>query len=216
MSQILNHKLQHYLEGFRLGMVLQFAVGPVCLYILSLSSQLVFWDNFSAIMGVVLADGIYIFFALLGYSSAKTKIKSFKVIRYVGALILMGFAVSLISQLFNGTCNISQRLSLSLHPFFHGFLLTLASPMTILFWGAVFSSKILEKKFSKTALNFFAGGALSSTLIFLVMISGLGNILSGILTAQFISYLNAGIGLFIFYFALRLMIKKNSIGAGSL
>ena len=57
------------LKGFKFGMLLQFAVGPVCIFILQMASLRGFYMAEIGVLGVVLIDGIFIICAILGISS---------------------------------------------------------------------------------------------------------------------------------------------------
>ena len=127
----------------------------------------------SAVLGVTLADGIYIFLSALGVAALLENPRIQTVFKIFGFLVLSFFSFTMI---FHAVSVWGRPLSASpagpsVFPFFSGLFLTLSSPLTILFWAGVFSVKVSESRFSRPDLIGFSTGCLSATWIFLSLAS---------------------------------------------
>jgi len=87
-------------------------------------------------------------------------------------------------------------------------MLTASNPMTIIFWGGVFSTQVAEYDFSKKQIIFFGLGCILSTLFFLTIISFCGSILNGFFSKTIIKVLNVMVGAILIYFGIKLLLKK--------
>lgn len=193
-------------EGFKFGMLLQIAIGPVCMYIFSLGIGQSFWRAESGVLGVVLADAFYIALAILGISSFVKKKKIQDGFNIFGALIIILFGMELFLGYFGVSILPKMNIfgdSSSSSPFIKAFLLTGANPMTILFWIGVFTTRTNEANFTKKSTLLFAFGALLATLFFLTLIVFLGSITNNFLSQQVLALLNSGVGVILIYFGIK-------------
>ena len=133
--------------------------------------------------------------------------------KFFGAIVLIIFGVNNIL----GTFNISLIPSLNLdgnqssnNIFLTTLILTLSSPLTIVFWAGVFSTKIVEEEMTKKEIYIFGAGAVLSTLFFLSFISLLGKITNSFISDTAIKGLNIIVGIVLIYFAIKLLIKKDN------
>lgn len=92
--------------------------------------------------------------------------------------------------------------------FIQGLMLTASNPLTIIFWGGVFSTQVAEYDFSKKQIIFFGLGCILSTLFFLTIISFCGSILNGFLSKTIIKVLNVMVGAILIYFGIKLLLKQ--------
>ncbi|MBC2852463.1 MULTISPECIES: LysE family translocator [Cetobacterium] len=194
------------LEGFKFGMLLQIAIGPVCMYIFSLGIGQSFWRAESGVLGVVLADALYIALAILGISSFVKKEKIQYGFNILGTLIIILFGMELFLGYFGISILPKMNIfgdSSSSSPFIKAFLLTGANPMTILFWIGVFTTRTNDENFTKKSTLLFAFGALLATLFFLTLIVFLGSITNNFLSQRILSLLNSGVGLVLIYFGVK-------------
>jgi arginine exporter protein ArgO len=76
------------------------------------------------------------------------------------------------------------------------------------FWGSILTVKIIEEKFKKKELFIFSIGLVSSTLLFLTTVAMLGIILSNFIPDIISKILNIIVGILIFVFGIKLLIKK--------
>ncbi len=199
-------------KGFRFGMLLQIAVGPVCLLILQTAIADGFGTAERGVLAVVLVDAIFIFAAIWGIGALFNRFPQAKVIlKIFGGLVLILFGLSSILGIFG--LSLLPGLNLTAHSdnqnfFFTMLLLTLSNPLTILFWAGVFSTKLAEENFQRGQVYAFGGGAVLSTAFFLSLVSFLGSLINAHVPAVFIQILNFIVGLVLISFGLRTMLKK--------
>jgi threonine/homoserine/homoserine lactone efflux protein len=200
------------LKGFRFGMLLQLAVGPMCLMVFNTSATYGFIYSISLIVAIALIDALYIGLSCIGTASIidKTEIKTF--IKIGGCIVLILFGLNTISGVFKISFlpNIglfSEVTSQNL--FVQGLLLTASNPLTILFWSGMFSAQMIENHWSQKQLLFFAVGCVLSTLFFLSCVALLGSFLNDFLPLLFVQILNILVGVFLIYFGIRLLLRKD-------
>lgn len=194
-------------KGFRFGLLLQIAVGPVCLLILQTAIASGFNTAETGVLAVVLVDALFIFAAILGMGTLINRyprIKNF--LKYFGALILIIFGLNSILGVFD----ISFLPGLSLTPrsqsrgiFVTLLLVTLSNPLTILFWAGVFSTKLVEENFNQQQVCLFGCGAVLSTAIFLTGVAFLGSQFTPFISDAFIKALNLAVGLILIFFGIK-------------
>ena len=198
-------------KGLKFGMMLQLAIGPVCMFIFNLGSNKGFVSAETAVVAVTLVDAIFVLLAILGISSFIKNERVQKVFKIFGALIVAYFGTSIISGVFG--LNIMPDINLfagqkSSSSFINGFLLTASNPLTILFWTGVFSTKISEEKLKRREVHLFAIGAILATLLFLSVISFVGSITQIFVSTFVIKLLNVLVGIVLIYFAFTKVMKK--------
>lgn len=201
-------------ERFKFGMLLQIAIGPVCMYIFSLGIGQSFWRAELGVLGVVLADAFYIALAILGILSFVKKEKIQYGFNILGTLIIIIFGMELFLGYFGISILPKMNIfgdSSSSSPFIKVFLLIEANPMTILFWIGVFTTRTNEENFTKKFILLFALRALLATLFFLTSIVFLGSITNNFLSQRILSLLNSGVGLILIYFGVKKGLKSIKI-----
>ena len=202
--------MKKYFEGLKFGLLLQFAVGPMCLMVFNTAQNTGFLVALSLVIAIALVDAFYILLASLGVSKILGNEKIEKVVKILGAIVLMIFGLNIILNVFN--INIIPGLNLkpnSSSAFIQGIILTLSNPITIVFWGSVLTTKIIEEKFKKKELAIFSLGLVSATLIFLTVVAVLGMILSNFIPDLISKILNVLVGFVIIGFGAKLLVKKN-------
>lgn len=198
-------------RGFKFGMLLQLAVGPMCLMVFNTSTTYGFLVGLSLVLAIALIDGLYITLSALGVAVIINKEKIKYIIKILGCVILVIFGANTIAGVFEFTLlptvslltNISSR-----NTFIQGLLLTASNPLTIIFWSGVFSTQIIENELSKKQLFFFGAGCILSTLVFLTGIAFCGSILSGFLPLIMIQILNVIVGIILIFFGIKLLFNK--------
>lgn len=185
-----------FLDGFLTGLILQVAIGPVFFYILNLAISRSLGDAYAAISAAVLVDYLYITLAILGVGKALEHRRVKTVLGVVGAAVLGIFGWVMIQDPFNGGQGIAIITGPS-HPlsgFLSTLLLTISSPLTIVFWTGIFASKAIEKGYNRKELVPFGIAAGLATIVFLgISITGL-YYLKYSLPENLIRYLNVGVG----------------------
>ncbi len=199
------------IKGLRFGMLLQLAVGPICLFIFQTAAISGFAAAFTGVLGVALIDGLFIVAAIAGVGILLNKYKSFKkVLQLFGAVVLMLFGLNSIL----GTLHITIFPSITLLGtqniniiFLKTIFLTLSNPLTILFWAGVFSTKMAKESMKKQEMYLFGLGAVLSTIVFLTLIAVLGHFIKNFLPLNIINYLNVFVGFVLIFFSIRIVVK---------
>ncbi|MBL4938560.1 LysE family transporter [Clostridium sp. YIM B02515] len=198
-------------KGFKFGMLLQLAVGPMCLMVFNTSTTYGFLMGLSLVLAISLVDGLYIILSGLGVAMIINKEKIKSTIKILGCIVLVLFGVNTATGAFGFTLLPDLKLfsnATNHNVFLQGVLLTASNPLTIIFWGSVFSSQVAENDFSKKQLVFFGIGCILSTISFLTIVAFLGSILSGFLPQIIIQILNFSVGIILIYFGIKLLLKK--------
>lgn len=198
-------------KGFRFGMILQLAVGPMCLMVFNTSTTHGFWVGLSLVLAISLVDGLYITLSGLGIAATINKEKVKSTIKILGCIVLVLFGTNTITGAFGFSLLPDLKLfsnATNQNIFIQGILLTASNPLTIIFWGGVFSTQVVENSFSKKQLIFFGFGCILATLFFLTIVSFLGSILSGFLPQTIVKILNVAVGIILIYFGIKLLFKK--------
>ncbi|WP_422486597.1 LysE family transporter [Gudongella sp. DL1XJH-153] len=201
-------------SGFRFGMILQLAIGPIFLLILQTSITQGFSYAMLGVLGVTLVDAVFVLAAILGLGAIINRSASAKrLLGYLGPLVLIIFGLSTLM----GSFGISFMPSFSLSAegtsniFMKTVILTVSSPLTIVFWAGVFSAKISEDKLSKRSLYLFGLGAVLSTLIFTTLVALVGDAVSAVVSINLQRILNAIVGIFLIGFALKTFLKQRQV-----
>jgi len=198
-------------KGFKFGMLLQLAIGPMCLMVFNTSAAHGFFTGLVLVIAIAVIDAIYIMLSGLGVAAIMNKKNVRVVIKILGCIILVLFGVNAIFS----TMQVSflPEIHIFSHSsngniFIQGLLLTASNPLTIIFWSGVFSTQVVENDLSKRQLISFGFGCVMSTLIFLTLISLGGSILNGFLPSSVIHVLNDLVGVVLIFFGIRLLFKK--------
>lgn len=198
-------------RGFKFGMLLQLAVGPMCLMVFNTSTTYGFFVGMSLVLAISLIDGLYITLSGLGIAAIINKEKIKSAIKIFGCIVLLWFGINSITGAFGFNLIPDIKLfsnAINKNIFIQGLLLTASNPLTIIFWGGVFSTQVAVNNFSKKQLVFFGFGCILSTLFFLTIVSFCGSILSGFLPQIIIKILNVMVGTFLIYFGIKLFLKE--------
>ncbi len=200
------------IKGFKFGMLLQIAVGPVCLFIFGSSVENGFWQAMQGVAAVTLVDSLFIIGAILGMAAILEKKEGAKTFfKYFGASILILFGLQTLLGVFGlsilPAINLFRSVS-SGSAFPKVLLLTLSNPLTIMFWAGVFSSKIVEDGLGRKEMYLFGAGAVLSTLLFMTFVSALGSVAGIFIPEAAMSVLNGLVGLILIGFGLRTVYRK--------
>ena len=195
------------LKGFRFGMILQLAIGPMCIFIFQTSIAHGFFAGEMGVLGTAIVDSLEIILAIIGVGvilkkskRAEMFLKAFGVfilLLYGCVSILSAFDVSMLPKLQIHSLNSSNNTLIQ------AIILALSDPLTIVFWAGIFSAKIVEEHLRKIDLRLFACGCVLATLFFLTLVSFIGSITKQIIPSIFICGLNFLVGVLMFYFAYR-------------
>lgn len=192
-------------KGFKFGMILQLAIGPICLFVLNTALSQGFLQAQMAVLGTVVTDGTEIILAILGLgiilnNSLTTK----KLIKVFGVCILLIFGLSSILSSFD--IAILPLINIPIignNPFIQAILLALSNPLTIVFWAGIFSAKITQENMKGNDLYFFALGCVLATLFFLTVVAWLGSMFSTSIPEIIIKLTNGLVGVLMLCFAYK-------------
>lgn len=199
------------IKGFKFGMLLQLAVGPMCLLVFNTSANLGFLYGLVLAFSIALIDAAYITLSGLGVAALMRNERVQAAFKVLGGLVLCVFglntalgALSIILlpdvSLFSGST--SQNL------FLQGMLLTASNPMTIIFWSGVFSSQVADNNLKPGELRLFGVGCVLSTICFLSLVAAAGSFVSGFIPQYVIKMLNIAVGLFLIICGLKLLLNR--------
>ena len=199
------------LKGFKFGMLLQLAVGPMCLLVFSTSTSHGFFKAFTLVFAIAIIDTLYISLSGIGVAAVIGREKVRNIIKLFGGIVLILFGVNTLIGIFHLSIfpdikvfhNISSK-----NIFLQGLLLTASNPLTIIFWSGVFSTQVVENNLTRKQLCIFGMGCVLSTLIFLTFIAALGTVLGGFLPNILVQLLNGIVGIALIYFGMKLFLKN--------
>ncbi len=200
------------IKGFRFGMLLQLAVGPMCLLVFQTSATAGLLSGFLLVLAITFIDGLYIALSGLGVAAIINR-KSIKLaIKVFGGAVLIFFGSSTIagalgSNLLPSFAVLSVREEGNI--FLKGLILTASNPLTIIFWSGVFSGQVIQNRLNRSQLLFFGLGCVLSTLSFLSVVAFLGNMISGFLPQIIITVMNIVVGILLIGFGIKLFFTKD-------
>ncbi len=200
------------LKGLKFGMLLQFAVGPMCLMVFNTSATYGFIYGLHLVPAIALIDALYIALSCIGVAAVINKAKVKAAIKLAGCLVLVLFGANTISAVFD--LSLLPDIALfsnasSENLFVQGLLLTASNPLTIVFWSGMFSTQMIENEWNNKQLFLFAAGCVMATITFLTVVVFLGSILSNFLPQFIVQFLNVIVGIALIFFGIRLLCKKD-------
>lgn len=202
------------IRGLKFGILLQLAVGPMCLLVFNTSAKHGFWVGFSLVLSITLIDLLFITLSGLGVGAILDKDHIKNIIKIFGAIVLILFGGNMILSVFNIPILPNIRLFSQIDEksvFIQGLLLTASNPLTIIFWSGVFSTQVIENSYNRKELYWFGLGCVLSTIIFLTFVAALGIIINSFLTVNTMNILNICVGGIVIYFGIKLMLKPSNI-----
>ena len=181
-------------RGLCFGMLLQLAIGPVCLFVFGTAVDQGFTAAFAAVLGTALTDGSEIVLAILGMRA---------VLAFFGISSILGsFDINLLPSFTSGGV-------LQANAFVKAVLLALSNPLTVVFWAGIFASKIQTEGMKGRDLWWFGGGCVLATLTFLTGVAWLGAFAGAKVPALVVKGLNLVVGAALLLFAIRTFTKKS-------
>lgn len=167
-------------NGLLTGLTLQLAIGPVFFFIVNLTLQMSALHGFAGVLAVTMVDLLYISLAILGIGRLLQQKFINKILRIVGPIVLIIFGILIVraASIAETDGNAIAAASVSAS-FASVFVLTISSPMTILFFTGIFSTKALEYRYTRRELWSFGMGTGLATLLFMstavITVALLGN-----------------------------------------
>ena len=197
-------------KGLRFGMILQLAVGPLCFLTFRTAAEAGFWAGMQVTLSVTLADALFVALSGLGAAAVLNRAKVKAAVQWAGCLILCLFGLDIILGAFD--IALLPGVSLLGAPggglFWQGFVLTASNPLTIVFWGGVFTAQVARHHWDRRQLVLFAMGCVLSTLLSLSLVAALGSWLSGFLPETAVQILNVLVGVVLIAYGIKLLLRK--------
>lgn len=200
-------------KGIKFGMLLQLAVGPMCLMVFKTSSSGGALKGLILVSAIALVDGFYITLAGCGAAAVLNIRRIKRLVKILGCVVLIFFGINTISGVFKYSLlpEIAILSGINVKSvFLQGILLTASNPLTIIFWSSIFSTKVIERGLNKRQLAGFGIGCVLSTVIFLSGVAVAGNVANVFLPQIVIGALNLLIGILLIVFGIRMIVKKEN------
>ena len=201
------------LKGIIFGMILQLAIGPVCIFILQTSIRDGFIVAIAGVLGITIVDAVEMLLATVGISKLLEYKRRQLILTLIGVSILLIYGIYMIISVFYSN-NVyefslySGYLSKKEGTFICAIILTLSNPLTILFWGGVFSAKIAERELFIADIKWFCLGCIMATVLFLTIVAAVGSFVGLYVNDTISRMLNLGVGVFMIIYGIHILTKK--------
>ncbi|MDR3281939.1 MAG: LysE family transporter [Endomicrobium sp.] len=197
--------------GLKVGFLLQIgSIGPLCMLVFQLSLFIPFGRLFIGILGMSLADSIYLILTLISVSFIIKILQKFrKTIELILGIVFIMFGIWVaVASLINDSYN---KIFLEQNLFLLFFGLTFANPMSVLLNVGVFSFEINKHNLNMKDANFFGLGFLLTTPIFMSFIALIGKFTGDFLSCNAMKVLNFIMGFVLIYFGVKSLFFKNNV-----
>jgi threonine/homoserine/homoserine lactone efflux protein len=185
------------INGLLTGLFLQLAIGPVFFYIFKITLGSNFVNALFAILAVTLVDYLYIALSILGLGRILENDKAKNITGIIGSSALILFGASILFNAFAVRTSPAGSYYpgiTALGSFVSCFMLTLSSPLTIVFWSSIFTAKALENGYDKKQVMVFGLGSGASTFIFLAASMSIVSLVKSGIPETVVSWLNVVVG----------------------
>lgn len=197
--------MKSFYNGLVTGLILQIAIGPVFFFIMNLVLQKSFFDGLAGVFAVTLVDYFYITLAILGIGKLLENKRVKKVFGIASSIVLAIFGFIILKNIGETSSSALVISTGVISSFISVFLLTISSPMTIIFFTSLFTSKAVEYNYTKKELLKFGLGTGFSTFLFMGISVIIFSIIKDTVPAMLVISMNTIIGcLLIIYGVIRL------------
>ena len=201
--------MKWYLDGLKFGMLLQLAIGPMCLLVFNTAKNMGFINALSLVSAIALIDAFYIYLAGIGVSRLLLQERVKICVSVIGAFVLCLFGINMILEAVGRDIVLHiSSYSDAQSVFVQGLILTLSNPLTIVFWGTVLTQKMIKEQLRRSELIFFSAGLVSATVFFLTGIAILGTEMKEFLPDTISNGMNVVVGVVIVYFGIKMFLNK--------
>lgn len=187
-----------FISGLRTGMMLQLAIGPIFFYLVSIGMESTLVNSLLAVLAVTIVDCLYIGLSLFGIGRFLQKEQVKRRFGTVSSVVLMLFGMVIFSRAWAQVGAVGRSSALAWTPlssFASTFMLTISSPLTIVFWSSIFSAKAIENDYRKQELTSFGIGAGAATPLFLGLTVSLVFLLQTAIPDWLVQSMNGLVGL---------------------
>ena len=204
-----------FVKGLMTGLVLQLAIGPVFIFIVNTAIQGGLESGMAAVAAVTIVDYLYIALAVSGIGKLLERQKKKHILTLLSSAVLIFFGALMIKRGFSYFYTYSGTAGMNygaVKSFISAFILTISSPLTIVFWAGVFTAKAAEYSLGKRKLIVFGLSAGLATLIFLGISVVLFSIIRAMVPVNIIQALNILVGVILIGYGIRrLRNSKNNV-----
>lgn len=203
-----------FLRGLGTGLILQLAIGPVFIFIANIAFQRGLMSALSAVIAVTIVDYLYIILAIIGIGKILEKDKIKKAFAIISSVILVIFGLLMVEKGIGFVQNNTQGAIIDKglrESFISSFVLTISSPLTIVFWTSVFSAKTLEYSMNKKELTVFGFASGFATFLFLGLSITVLSLIKTVIPDRLIQILNILVGLLLIGYGVKNIIKNANI-----
>jgi len=165
----------------------------------------------SGILAVTIVDYIYIVLSLIGIGKLLQEDKIKKIFGIASSIILILFGLMILYKglvFINNAEHVKNIAWTPVNSFTSCFLLTVSSPLTIVFWTSVFSAKAIEKNYKKKQLVIFGIGTGLSTFLFLSFSMMILSLLKSTIPNLIVQILNCIVGFVLIYYGITRTMKN--------
>jgi threonine/homoserine/homoserine lactone efflux protein len=202
---------QLFKSGLKIGLLLQVGgIGPICMLMFRLSLSLPISKLILGVIGITLADIVYVCLSVLSISALVKEIQHYQRIFdiVVGtALIIFGVLFITAGHAIDANTFKGQDLFMWLCG------LTLANPITILFIIGIFSLELSKRNMQLKETIIFAGGFLLATPIFMTFVVLVGGLTGRVLPEFVVPLINSFMGcILVFLGTKNIFFKEQKLG----
>ena len=200
------------LKGFSFGMILQAAVGPLCVFVITTALNSGFWVAFYAVAAVTLVDALFVTLAILGIGALMKSERAKVIMKLFGGLVIIYYGIGILLSSFGihiiPSFNTQNMVGEGAGVFLTAVIMTISNPLTIVFWAGVFGTRISSGDDSRKNVFLFGLGAVLSTLIFLSAVSFIFSLFNPIMTPEASKWLNIAAGAVLAGFGVFMLFRK--------
>lgn len=195
-------------NGFKLGIVLAFLIGPVFFSLIQTSIERGFWRGVMVALGVSFSDFLYVVVCYFGLMQLIEDPTFRAYMGYVGGFILLVFGLYHLiiksrRSIEGGRAASEKRLY---RYFVKGFFINAFSPMVPLFWIGTISVASIDFGYSThREFTVFFAALLTTVLLTDILKAFLAGRLRKAITPSIMKWLNILVGAALFLFGLRLI-----------
>ena len=203
-----------FFNGFKVGIVLAFLIGPVFFTIVQTSIERGFWKGVLVALGVSLSDVAYVAICYFGLFQFLNEPKWRTTMAYVGGVILILFGLyHLLVKSRRAMQNVHAAAeSTDFKYFVKGFIINGITPMVLIFWIGTVSVATIDFGYQKGyELFWFFAALLATVLATDILKAYLAGKLRKLITQRFLLIVNVVVGICLLIFGIQLMLNADTV-----
>lgn len=203
-----------FFNGFKVGIVLTFLIGPVFFTIVQTSIERGFWKGVLVALGVSLSDVAYVAICYFGLFQFLNEPKWRTTMAYAGGVILILFGLyHLLVKSRRAMQNVQAAAeSTDFKYFVKGFIINGITPMVLIFWIGTVSVATIDFGYQKGyELFWFFAALLVTVLATDILKAYLAGKLRKLITQRFLLIVNVVVGICLLIFGIQLMLNADTV-----